>query len=459
MSKQGYKPLSGEERKNLNQKSLKDLQKQNKSLSSKKIAKPVRSDVDKEQEKLQSSIQNWTYENADFKWKLEEKRTLMQGVRRRKKEARQEVDVSSDQLRGLRQIQDGFSKEIKNVYSARLFRDPEKKQKQLQSEVGRLRGSLQGGDITLREERDINRRIESLKSDLEQVQAYIKLGVGKKVDERNEHKKTAENHKSGLDDLYTVWKNIKLEQEAIEVSIKDINQEIEDRNKKILDAKTKKQQLQSDYRNQLDDYQKYMEDMNRVVSAIREKEHENNQARIQERQRNTVKQTAERVKKKVSTKTAAEAEKEEKIRVEREAKAASLDRRRKAAQQEYERMQQYYKKREKAPVVETATPTEEPTEEKKVDPNSEAKTLCRQLIEMCENMRPSDSPNRRKRKKGRKRKMRLTHKVENFTKFDKIGVKIPVFATELDTTIESLRERLSSYDEVKTAEEKSETTV
>lgn len=456
MSKQGYKPLSGEERKNLNQKSLKDLQKKNKSLSGKKITKPVRSDVDKEQEKLQSSIQNWTYENADFKWKLEEKRTLMQGVRKRKKEARQEVDVSSDQLRGLRQIQDGFSKDIKNVYSARLFRDPEKKQKQLQSEVGRLRGSLQGGDITLREERDINKRIESLKADLHQVEEYIKLGVGKKVDERNIHKKTAETHKSGLDDLYTIWKNIKLEQEAIEGSIKEINQEIEDRNKKILEAKTKKQQLQSDYRNQLDDYQKYMEDMNRVVSAIREKEHENNQARIQERQRNTVKQTAdrnERVKKKVSTKTAAEAEKEEKIRVEREAKAASLDRRRKAAQQEYERMQQYYRKRDKAPVVETATPTEEPVEAVKVDPNSEAKTLCRQLIEMCENMRPSDSPNRRRKKKGRKRKMRLTHKVENFTKFDKVGVKIPVFATELDTTIESLRERLSSYDEVKTVEE------
>lgn len=456
MSSKGYKPLSADERKNLNQKTLKDLQKKNKSLSTKKITKPVRSDVDQEQEKLQTSIQNWTYENADFKWKLEEKRTLMQGVKKRKKEARQDVDASSDQLGRLRQIQEGFSKDIKSVYSARLFRDPEKKQKQLKSEIGRMRGSLQGGDITLRDERDINKRIEALKSDLQQVEAYIKLGVGKKVDERNVHKKNAEVHKTSLDDLYTVWKNIKLEQEAIELSVKDINQEIEDRNKKILEAKTKKQQLQSDYRNQLDDYQKYMEDMNRVVSAIREKEHENNQARIQERQRNTVKQTAdarERVKKKVSTKTAAEAEKEEKIRVDREAKAASLDRRRKAAQQEYERMQQYYRKRDKAPVVETATPTEEPAEPVKVDPNSEAKTLCRQLIEMCENMRPSDSPNRGKRKKGRKRKMRLTHKVENFTKFDKVGVKIPVFATNLDTTIESLRERLSSYDKVETIEE------
>lgn len=447
MSK-GYTQLTRKERDALEDKSLGELNKIRKKIEKSKITKPDRADVDKEQEKLQSAIQNWTYENADKKWKVEEQRTLLREVKNRKKLARNNVDQSSEVLSQFRQNQESSNKQIKKVYSARMYRDPMGTKKDLEKELSRLRGLLQGGDISLKQERDHNRRIERIKEDLKQVQSYIDSNVQNIVQERNKHKKDAENHKKTLDELYAIWKNIKEEENQIMGNIETISEEIDERNQKILDNKQQKQMLQSKFRQQLDDYQKYMDDLNRVMSAIQSRTARDRAEKFKAQSKNTEKSDRKpkgAKKEKVVTKTADELAKEEEERVAKEEKAASLERRRLAAQKEYEKMQAYYRERTAQPVVETVPEPEET--EVKVDPNSEAKILCRQLIEMCENMKPSDSPSRRgKRGKRKRKKMRLTHKVENFDKFNRVGVKIPVFAKELDNTIESLKEVLSGFD-------------
>jgi len=447
--------MTRKERDALEDKTLNELNKIRKTLEKCKITKPDRADVDKEQEKLQSAIQNWTYENADKKWKVEEQRTLLREVKNRKKSARNNVDQSSEVLSQFRRKQESSNKNIKQVYSARMYRDPIGTKKDLEKELSKLRGELLGGNISLKEERDTNRRIERIREDLKQVQTYIDSNVQAHVQERNKHKKDAENHKKTLDELYAIWKNIKEEENQITANIESISEEIEERNAKILENKQEKQKLQSKFRQQLDDYQKYMDDLNRVMSAVQSRTARDRAEKFRAASKNTEKSDRKPKaadKKKVPKKTAAELEEEEKERIAKEEKAASLERRRLAAQREYEKMQAYYRERTAQPVVETAP---EPVEdEAKVDPNNEAKILCRQLIEMCENMKPSDSPSRRgKRGKRKRKKMRLTHKVENFDKFNRVGVKIPVFAKELDNTIESLKSKLSSFDSVGVAKE------
>lgn len=455
MSK-GYTQLTRKERDALEEKTLNELNKIRTKLEKFKITKPDRADVDKEQEKLQSAIQNWTYENADKKWKVEEQRALLREVKNRKKSARNNVDQSSEVLSQYRRKQENSNKKIKSEYSARMYRDPEGTKKDLEKELGRLRGSLQGGDISLKEERDCNRRIDRIKEDLKQVQEYIDSNVQEHVAERNRHKKDAEDHKKTLDELYAIWKKVKEEENEITQNIESISEEINERNEKILENKQKKQLLQSKFRQQLDDYQKYMDDLNRVMSAIQSRTARDRAEKFRAASKNTEKSdkkpTKGADKKKVVKKTAAELEEIEKQRIAKEEKAASLERRRLAAQREYEKMQAYYRERTAQPVVETAPEPVEETEVK-VDPNNEAKILCRQLIEMCENMKPSDSPSRgRKRGKRKRKKMRLTHKVENFDKFNRVGVKIPVFAKELDSTIGSLKEKLVEMDTVKESE-------
>jgi len=449
MSK-GYTQMTRKERDALEDKTSNELNKIRKNIEKLKITKPDRADVDKEQEKLQTAIQNWTYENADKKWKVEEQRALIREVKNRKKSARNNVDQSSEVLSSFRRKQESSNKNIKSVYSARMYRDPEGTKKDLVKEFANLRGQLQGGDISLKEERDVNRRLDTIKGNLKEVQTYLDSNVQAHVKERNKHKKDAEVHKKTLDELYTIWKNIKEEENKIVANIESISEEIDERNQKILENKQNKQLLQSKFRNQLDDYQKYMDDLNRVMSAIQSRTARDRAEKFRAQSKNTEKSDNRKPKgdnrpqKKVIKKTAAELEEEETQRIAKEQKAASLERRRLAAQKEYEKMQAYYRERTAQHVVETAPELTE-TEVKVADPNNDSKILCRNLIEMCENMKPSDSPVRRGKRKRRK-KMRLVHKLENFDKFNRVGVKIPVFAKELDNTIESLKEKLTSFD-------------
>lgn len=115
--------------------------------------------------------------------------------------------------------------------------------------------------------------------------------------------------------------------------------------------------------------------------------------------------------------------------------------RRAKAMAAYAAMQQKVKAKSVKPVAKTSSASAPPAKLEN-DPHQAEKALCQSLIVLCESKRPTG-----RRAKKKKKGVRLSYRADYFAKFNQVAVKIPKYSSELDSTIEALRQKIRSYDE------------
>jgi len=93
-----------------------------------------------------------------------------------------------------------------------------------------------------------------------------------------------------------------------------------------------------------------------------------------------------------------------------------------------------------------AVPVEE-TVEVAVDRFAEEKGVCRQLMALCESLKPTETQQSGgKKKKRRRRKKKVTFSAHQFGLFGRVGVNPPKNITGLGDTISELEAKIEEYD-------------
>lgn len=363
--------------------------------------------------------------------------------------AKGEAQVARDQLR---QLKSGVSEVTKKVRettgSSRRITNPGKARERVLRDIDEHKNRLRGDCLSINDERTINRDIGLLEKELERIDAYI-ANNGEALHKERETRKKAldvQNRENEVfENAFTDVKNKADEWYTKRETNRTSQTEAKEEVARLI---SQKQKLEKSYADSVEKYKSYQREESEYRRLINQKSQfmENEPAeanvKVPKKQSKEDKEKSEKKKREEEEKRAKEEEAARQKKEDAKLKADALAERRKQAEAEYKRCQQDLAKRA------TAAPVAQAEEEEyKNDPNAELKGVCRRLIALCEQMKPSKgSPNKSKKKKKKKKARKLQHTPNNFSHFSRVGVDIPMVDSDLDNTIKALEDRIESYD-------------
>jgi len=399
----------------------------------------------KRKKKLKDDIKKLKFKLAELKYDNDQIQLQKNQYQSQQDEWQNKVKSSKAELQKYRQETQAVSKQLREALGSqskgmRRIADPDKKLKELQSELATEKRSLQFDDLSANQERSAMRNIKVLEAQIEVVKKYQQENVGevfKNRDEakqkenaiQDEHNSTFESFQKAREANTEIWNKLREnlnDQQTTKDTIKELNVKLGKIDTQVKEA----MQAFEDWRREERD----------LMSLIAEKK---DMEEFKGSSETSKPATTD------SKPTQAAAAKTQEDKADDRPTVQEL---RAAAQLEYERIQKNIQQA-KAPVDAPASsdPASESVPSVKVnDPHRAEKELCQQLIAYCKQNMPAeptkDASPKKKKKKRKKKKIRLSHKPVNFTNFAKVGVGIPIFSTDLAKCIKALEDKISSYD-------------
>lgn len=419
-------------------------------LKSKK-SRPDEPKFKEKEQKIKASINAQKLKLAEVKYEYERVRGTTEKLRNAQRE-------KGDKLKGFQETLVAHklqNQQVNQELVDRLGKDGKRLPKRIQDpkatlasftkELATEKQRMRSEELSSGEERKIIRNIKVLEQNIQKVKQYCNADVEEVFKKKEETKKGMDeirkNHQAAYDNLMEAKENANEVYRSLD-SNKESQTEVQNQIRKLQEQR---EDASKKYKKSMTDWQQWQRAERELKSAMVAKQYDE--------ELDTVSRT-EHTKKSESrsgeVKKEAAAEKEKRQRAQEQLK--SVEDRRKAAVEAYERCQSKLKKKAIAPpageqivddVVEVTS--------KKIDPHQAEKELCRHLIAYCQSNLPaeknSDSPGKgKKKKRKRKKKLRLTHRPINFSNFAKVGVGIPIWSTDLQGCMKNLEERISSYD-------------
>lgn len=416
---------------------LDELQKVLKTLTKSTANKPDRDVYTRNRDAIQQARFNKQLEAAQVQ-------SQMNGFKAKKKELQVIVDEhfstlnqANSKFRERKTEARSLNDEKNKVFDGAKIRNPHDKLREVKQNINQLKYQLQAETLNHRMETKIIRDIRDEEEMAESIEAYIQSDAAKHW-ENYDAKKTEVRAEEGK--LNAIRKNTEGAVKQRDAIIEDI-QELEASHKEIAEnikqLSVDMQDLNTNHITRQKDYSRAMAEKAALEAEIDTRKRNTKKRKVIRKSRQEVLQRqekeAEKKRQQKEKKDAAEAEELQK-------KKERCELKRQRAMAAYVQMQKKVKETKPVAVASTSSGKRAP-KLKAGDPHRQEKALCHSLIVLCESMKPKKSSRKRKKK------ARLVYRADAFSKFSKVGVKLPKNASDIDTTIEALHAKIRSYDE------------
>lgn len=425
---------------NYNSMDLKSLRKEEKKL--KKLTEPDKAKSLAKKKQINDNINRLKLTIAELAWKLDEISRENQKHRALQKNAKDSLDNSTSTLKELQREQ-GQATSVLRQGGLKRIRRPAETKKQIEDEIEECNYQLKYGDVKANQEKKLIRDIKLLKEELKKVVEYMEQNVEEVYAERDVKRKAVDTYKKEHDQVFEKYKEVKQAADNCWDNMQANKNEQTELKEQVKKLSAQKNKVDQDFNDAVQAYQRAQRNLQIIRARIHALENDQASENDQKQANVAAKKDGEAAKERQREREEAEERRKEEAAKRQEA----VNERRRLAEEEFKRCQALMRSQRQAPEMQSMG--ESPDVPVKDDVHAEEKSICRRLIALCEQMKPSEgSPAKagKKKKRKRKKKRKLQHKPATFTNFSRVGVDIPMVDTDLDVTIKALQDRIQSYD-------------
>lgn len=348
---------------------------------------------------------------------------------------------------------DSARNSLQTSYSGRQFNNPEQQKQNLQSQIRKARHDVNFGTLTRTEENQKNREIQRMQQELEEVELYIQSDVGSQVD--------AMRQKRGDKDKQFQSFNVLKEQRDVKVNeIKELQRqrtELQESKDAMNEELAGKISSRNGLARRFDENSQLWNSLTRDIANLEAQlKSAKNQAEVEKRnkieddRKEQQNETDRKRREAAEEKRAAEEAKKQARRDEMEARKQAAIEAHKRAKAQYGGStgpgpgQWGSSSGTKRAATTVSSEEAEPVTAGRF---AEEKQICRQLVTLCQSLKPAENAQGGGKKKKRRRKnKKVTFTTHQFTHFSQIGVSPPAKTNALDETIKALEAKIEEYD-------------
>lgn len=434
-------------------KTIKDIEKllQKKQKEKKKLKAPSKDKLKSDRAQIKSDITRLQGEISKTKWQIN---NLTDKINLMWEEVKQDsvFEDAKAQWNAAKSEYDSARTSLQTSYTGRQFNNPEQQKQNLLNQMRKARHDVNFGTLSRTEENQKNRDIQKMEQELAEVEQYIQSDVGSQVQAMREKR-------AGKDAQFQSF-NVLKEQRDVKVNeIKELQnqrselQEARDRMSKELEAKigsrnglAKRYDENSQLWNALT---RDVANLEAQLSSSKRQAEVEKQNKIEDDRKEQQDKTDRIRREAAEEKRAVEEAKKQARRDEMEARKQAAIAAHKAARAQYGGSSGpgpghwgSSSGSKRAAVV-----SQEPVEEVAEDQFAGEKQVCRQLVTLCQSLKPKDTQQGGgKKKKRRRKKKKIIFSTHQFTLFSQVGVSPPANSNALDETIKALEAKIEEYD-------------